>query len=192
MEDIRTFLMLGRPGSGKGTQGKLLTQKIGGFVYSSGSYLRPLSQQDTFVGKKVNEVMTHGDLLPSWFSIFIFERALLDLEPQDKIVFEGACRRLAEAEAFRETATWLERPFRAIFLNASEDILKERLIKRHTTEGRADDATVAIIENRFKAYKENTEPAVDFFRSEGVLLEVNGEGRVEEVHANVLHALEIA
>jgi adenylate kinase len=192
MNDIRTFLMLGRPGSGKGTQGKLLADKVGGVVYSSGSYLRPLSQEDTFVGRKVKEVMERGDLLPDWFSIFVFERALLTLEPQDGIIFEGACRRLAEAQAFKRTVEWLERPYKAVFLDVPEEVLKKRLVERRAVEGRADDATLEIIENRFKTYKENTEPSIDFFRKEGTLVTVEGNHPIEEVHQHVLEALKLS
>src|ERR1044072_8158197 len=98
--DVRTFLMMGRPGSGKGTQAKLLAKKLGGDIYSSGNRLREMAKGPGYVCQKVKKVLREGDLLPEWFSSHMFVDVLLGLSREDPIVFEGACRRLEEAEAF--------------------------------------------------------------------------------------------
>lgn len=189
--NVHTFLMMGHPGSGKGTQAKLLAKKLGGDIYSSGNRLREMAKGQGYVAGKVKEVLEHGELLPSWFSSHMFVDVLLSLGKEDNMVFEGACRRLAEAEAFAEAATWLERPYRAIHLNISDAEVEKRLALRKNIEGRNDDASDTV-DRRIKEYKENTMPAIEFFRAQGTLIEINGEQTIEVVHADILKALDIA
>ena len=180
--------MMGAPGSGKGTQASALAAKVGGRVYSSGSRLRQMVASGTYFGKRSQEVMAKGDLMPVWVSQYLFEEALISLEPQDAIVFEGSCRILEEAKRFHEAAGWLERPYVAIYLEASEASLKERLRKRAGLEGRADDADGALDE-RFAKFKELTLQSIEYFKGEGTLIIINGEQEVEKVHAEILKAL---
>jgi len=116
--------------------------------------------------------------------------ALLGLSHKDGIVFEGACRTLPEAEAFEETSQWLLRPYKAVFLMISDAEVEKRLSLRNGVEGRVDDASDAV-GNRIKEYEEKTAAAVGFFKSRGVLLEINGEQPIEAVHQDVLRALKI-
>ena len=182
--------MMGRPGSGKGTQAKLLAKKIGADIYSSGNRLREMAKGHGFVAQKVKGVMEDGDLLPSWFSSHMFVEVMLGLQPEDAIVFEGACRRKEEAVAFDQTAEWLERPYAAVYLNISDAEVEKRLNLRRQTEGRADDASDTI-EHRQHEYEEFTAHAVEFFREKGMLREVNGDKSIEEVHAEILKILNI-
>jgi len=182
--------MMGRPGSGKGTQAKLLAKKLGAEIYSSGNRLREMAKGPGFVNEKVKSVIDNGALLPAWFSSHMFVEALLALQPEDAIVFEGACRRLEEAQAFAETAEWLGRPYRAVFLDISDAEVEKRLTARRGSEGRADDASDTI-EHREKEYEEHTAPAVEFFKSTGTLLTINGEQSIEQVHTEIVKALNL-
>jgi adenylate kinase len=190
VSDIKTFLMMGRPGAGKGTQAKLLAKKIGADIYSSGNRLREMAKGQGFAAGKVKETMARGDLLPAWFSSFLFIQELLSHEPQDAVVFEGACRMEEEACDFDKVAAWLERPYCAIFLNISDAEVEKRLALRKQAEDRADDASDSVVE-RLREYEQKTARAVEFFRSHNALLEINGEQSVEAVHADVLKALNI-
>lgn len=190
MQNIKTFLMMGRPGSGKGTQAKMLAEKIGGEVYSSGNRLREMAKESGFVNEKIKKVIDSGELLPAWFSSHLFVEVLLGLSPADQIVFEGACRTEPEAHAFDETTKWLERPYRAFFLAISDVEVEKRLALRKEIEGRSDDASDRI-DLRIKEYKEKTAPAVEYFKSQGVLVEINGEQTIEQVHEDVLQALNL-
>src|SRR3989344_8293881 len=190
MGDINTFVMMGRPGSGKGTQAKLLAGKIGAEVYSSGNRLREMAKGQGFANQKIKTVMESGDLLPAWLPSHLFVDVLLGLDQSDGIVFEGACRTLPEAEAFEETSHWLERPYKAVFLNISDAEVEKRLSLRSGVEGRADDASDTV-EQRIKEYEEKTAAAVNFFKSRGALIEINGEQPIEAVHNDVLKALKI-
>lgn len=190
MSDIRTFLMMGAPGSGKGTQAKLLAEKIGARVYSSGSRLREMAATGSYFGKRAKEVMERGDLMPVWVSQYLFEEALIALEPADAIVFEGSGRILDEAMRFHEAAVWLKRPYKAVYLEASEENLKQRLLKRQGIEGRADDAEAALAE-RFQNFRTLTSQSIEYFKQEGTLTVINGEQSIEAVHADVLKALQL-
>ncbi len=185
---VHTFLMMGRPGSGKGTQARLLAKKLGAEIYSSGNRLREMAKGQGFTAHKVKGVIEHGDLLPAWFSSHLFVDTLLGRDPHDAVVFEGACRRLEEAQNFDQTAAWLERPYKAIFLNISDQEVAKRLELRRGTEGRQDDASDTV-SHRVEEYERSTKPAVEFFRSKGVLIEINGEQPVEAVHQAICQAL---
>jgi len=183
--------MMGAPGSGKGTQAKLLAEKIGGRVYSSGSRLREMAASGSYFGKRAAAVMAAGDLMPIWTSQYLFEEALLGLEPADGIVFEGSCRIEEEARRFHEVVEWLGRPYTAIYLEASEEGLKERILKRQGIEGRADDAASALDE-RFEKFRTLTLKSIEYFKNEGSLVVINGEQPVEKVHEDILKALKLS
>ena len=191
MENVRTFLMMGPPGAGKGTQAKLLAGKIGAEVYSSGNRLREMAKGHGWTAQKVKKVIDEGGLLPAWFSSHLFVEVLLGLEPADAIVFEGACRRLPEAKNFAEVAAWLGRPYAAVFLNISDAEVERRLSARRAIEGRDDDASDTVI-HRIAEYEQNTRPAVDFFRTHGMFVEINGAQPIEKTHEDILRALGIA
>ncbi len=187
--DVRTFLMIGPPGSGKGTQANLLAERIGAQVYSSGSRFREIAASGSYFGNKAKAVMTSGDLMPEWVSIYLFEDVLVTLEPADKIVFDGSGRKEAEARAFHEVAAWLGRSYVVINLEASDSVLRERLLKRRRIDGRADDETIAI-DLRLECFKRDTRKSIEYFRSKGVLLRVNGEQPVDAVHRDIVIALD--
>ncbi len=189
MSAVKTIVMMGPPGSGKGTQAKLLATNLGAEIYSSGNRLREMAKGHGFVAAKVKGVIEQGDLLPAWFSSHLFVDVLLGREPDEAVVFEGACRRLEEAQAFDQTAAWLERPYKAIYLHIGDAEVERRLSLRKGVEGRADDASDTV-EHRIKEYMEKTAPAVEFFRARGTLLEINGEQAIEVVHQEILKALE--
>lgn len=179
---------MGAPGSGKGTQAKLLAEKIGGRVYSSGGRLREMAASGSYFGKRTQAVMSAGDLMPVWVSQYLFEEALIALEPADAIVFEGSGRILEEAMRFHEAAQWLGRPYISVYLEATEEHLKQRLLKRQGIEGRADDVDSALNE-RFEKFRTLTLASIDYFKKEGTLVVVNGEQTVEAVHADIVKSL---
>jgi adenylate kinase len=189
--DTRTFLMMGRPGSGKGTQAKLLADKINGAVYSSGARLREMAASGSYFGLRAKKVMDTGDLMPVWVSQYLFEDVVLKLEPTDVIVFEGPGRILEEAKRIHEAMQWLERRYLVIYLDAPETVLRERLLKRAKLESRTDD-NAAVLQERFDNFTEITIQSINYFKSEGTLLTVNGDQSVEAVHADVLKALNLS
>ncbi len=182
--------MVGRPGSGKGTQAKLLADKIGAPIFSTGGEFRSLAAGGSYLGNRLKGAMESGELLPHWLASYTFQKVLFGLEPQDKIVFEGACRTAPEAALFEEMAQWLPRPYKAVYLRISEEEAWKRLLVRQQLSGRADDDTAAI-RTRFEEYKNKNEAVIDIFRKEGTLVEINGEQPIEGTHHDVLQALNL-
>lgn len=180
--------MMGPPGSGKGTQGKLLAEKIGAELYSTGNRLREIAEHGSYFGKRTKEVIDAGDLMPEWVSIYLFEDKLIGLEPDDKIVFDGSGRKILEAQKFDEVHEWLRRPYIVVYIHVGEDELHERLLNRQEKEGRADDDAKAVT-LRFQKFHEHTLPSIEFFRSKEKLVEVNGEQPIEDVHQAILKIL---
>lgn len=188
--DINTFLMVGRPGSGKGTQAKLLADKIGAQLFSTGNNFRAWAAGESYVGKRLKGAMEAGELLPNWLASYTFEQVIFSLEPENKIVFEGACRTGPEAVLFDEISKWLPRPYTAVYLNISEEEAWKRLLQRSKNSGRADD-NEDVIRTRFEEYKKKNEAVIDHFRSVGMLVEINGEQPIELTHNDVLKALNL-
>ncbi len=173
--DVRTFVMMGRPGAGKGTQARLLADHLDFELFSTGAHTRTLAKEDSFVGRKVKELAEEGHLQPHWLGSFFFEQLLLSRPREHGVVFDGTCRKLPEAQLFEEVASWLERPFRAVYLNVSEETILNRLLRRKGIEGRADDAEESI-RQRLSDFRNDTEPAVSYLRERGLLIDIEGEG----------------
>ncbi len=186
-----TFLMMGPPGSGKGTQGKLLAESIGAELYSTGKRCREFAANGTYFGNRTKEMIEKGDLMPEWFSIYLFEDKAVRLEPDNKIVFDGSGRKVLEANRFHEVMAWLNRPYKVLYIHVTDESLHARLLDRAGREGRADDDSEAL-KMRFEKFREHTLPSIEFFRSQGVLLEVSGEDTIENVHQNILKTLELS
>ncbi|MBY0294414.1 nucleoside monophosphate kinase [Patescibacteria group bacterium] len=182
---INTFFMMGRPGSGKGTQTKLLAEKLGAQTFSSGGRYREIASADTFIGQKIKGIIDSGALTPSWFAVFLFTESILKLPSlETPIVYEGAGRKPEEAKRIDEILGWLDRPYAVIHLDVSEDEIRNRLTKRAELEGRKDDSAKSI-EVRLKAYAEDTEHSIEFFRSVGKTIEINGNQSEEAVFAEI-------
>lgn len=188
MEQIKTIAMMGKPGSGKGTQAKLLSEALGFDLFSSGDAFRELHKQDTFIGRKAKEEMNKGYLMPHWFASYWFEHKVFNIEQNHGVVFEGPGRKLPEAELFSEVMEWLERPYRAINLLVDEDLIIERLHKRAEEEGRGDDDPESI-KLRFEEYNKYTTHSIEHFRKKGTLIEVDGMKDPEVVQESILNAL---
>ncbi len=187
----RTFLFMGRPGCGKDTQGHLLADKIHTTLFSSGGVFREIIKSGTAAGKRLQADLDAGILMPIWFAQYLFEGALMDLKEEDNIVFQGACRKLPEAELFHEIHEWLQRPYTVIYLDISEETMKKRVFHRiEKGSDRADDGDHAI-QNRINEFNKWTVPSIEFFKSKGVVVSVDAEPAIEEIHANVLKALNI-
>jgi adenylate kinase len=187
--NTRTFAMMGVPGSGKGTQARMLSEKTGYKVFSSGDRYREIAKENTFVGKKIKNIIDNGYLTPHWFASFLFEEVILHLPHEEGIIFEGVGRREDEAKLFHGVAEWLERPYKVFYLVVDEDEIFKRLKIRAQEEGREDDSN-ARIETRISEYKKHTFPAVEHFRSQGNVIDINGEQSRADVHRDVMKAFE--
>ena len=181
---IKTFILMGLTGSGKGKQAELLSNKTGFPVISTGGRLREIVKVGDAVGKKVAGIMNSGDLVPSWFVQYIFQQALFGIGENDGVIFEGACRMEPEARLFTEVCEWLDRDFRVLYFKVSNATVAERLRKRQKIEDRQDDDP-AVFQSRLKNFHEHTVPAVEYFRSINKVIDIDGEPLPDAVFAEL-------
>lgn len=189
MNKANTIFFIGKPGSGKGDQTKLLSERTGWKVIAAGKEFRALAEEDTPLGEKVKSVNDAGMLQPRWLAEYLFLENLFSLAGDEGVIFDGFGRRTSEAETIIDSLAWLGRPFAVVHLSVSDGEILRRLTLRKEVEGRADDS---VVEERLKEYRENTEPVIELFRGRGTLVEVNGEGAREAIAADINAALSIA
>lgn len=186
--ETRTILFIGKPGCGKGDQAKLLSEKTGWKILSSGDSFRSIATEDTPVGRKIKLEMNSGLLAPDWFAIYLFLKNLFSLSENESIIFDGFGRRAPEAEFVIESLSWINRPLSVLHLNVSDEEIKNRIALRKEIQGRADDK---VVDERLKEYYEYTEPALGKFRTADMVIEINGEQTREEIAVDVQKALNI-
>ncbi len=184
---ITTVILTGRPGSGKGTQGKLLAESRGWTHFSTGEQFKMLREQDSLLGRRVREVYDAGNLLPDWFATYLFEEAILNIGQEAGIVCEGYPRSLSQAHTFDTIVSWLDRPYVVIDLDVSDEEVTQRMLKRSQVEHRPDSVTEEQIAARLRTYHEHTAPVLTFFKEQGTLSSVDGTGTMESV-AEAIHS----
>lgn len=167
----RTIFFIGKPGCGKGTQAKLLSEKTGWQIISAGQQFRSIAAEDTMVGRKIHDEINAGDLAPHWFAMYLYLKALFAVPPTADVIFDGFNRKVDEARLVIDSLVWLNRDCTVVYLAISDDLARERISGRKDLEGRADDHAV---DERLKEYELFTEPAIELFREMPSFLEVDG------------------
>ena len=184
-----TFVFLGRSGCGKGTQVEFLKQKSefrDAVEMRTGDIFRALAKNDTLLGRKVGEVMNTGGLIPMWITSCLWVQKFNEIKGSEILIFEGGPRWLEEAKLLDEASGFLGRPKAvAVLLEVSAEESRRRLRARK----RADD-TDERITNRLAWYQTNVIPEIEYFRSEGRLIEVNGEHAPEAVCEEIWNKLQ--
>lgn len=184
-----TIFFMGKPGCGKDTQAELLSKATGWPVISAGDQFRALAAADTLLGQKVKAKMETGGLVPDWLAMHLYLKSLFELPEDASIIFDGFSRELSQAKLISKSLRWLERQYTGVLITVSDSSVRTRLSKRRETSGRADDSAV---EARLAEFYAHTEPAIQLFRNEGNLIEVDGEPSPEEIAAEVRKALNIS
>ncbi|HET6945064.1 MAG TPA: adenylate kinase [Gaiellaceae bacterium] len=179
---------MGSQGSGKGTQAKRISAEYGIPHVATGDLYRAAVAAGTELGRSVEPILAEGRLVPDEITIPLIREELL--KTADGFVLDGFPRNLAQAEALDGLLEELGRPLSIVLLlELSDDIARERLLRRARLEGRADDTPEAIDE-RLATYHEKTQPVVDHYLATGNLVKVHAERLVEEVWDEIVKALE--
>ena len=182
---IRSVLLTGRPGSGKGTQATLLAQKYGWTHFSTGELFKELRGGEGELAERVRTEFDAGRLLPDWFASYLFEHEMLSLSPERGVVFDGYPRSRAQAEIFDSVMSWLGRPYVAIDLVVSDEEVTKRMLSRAEIEHRPDSGTVEQIQARLRVYDEHTAPVLSYLEEKGALRVIDGSKTPEEVEAAI-------
>ena len=180
------LLIMGPPGVGKGTQAKIIKDKLRIAHISTGELLRQEIAQKTEVGIVAKEYIDQGKLVPDNFLFTIVNERLGKPDCRDGYILDGFPRTLNQANGLEKIMSSSDDSLdRAINLYADEDALVERLVKRGENSGRSDD-TSNIIRNRQKIYWQQTAPLLDFYEERGLLDNVNGLGKIKEITERIL------
>lgn len=188
----KAFIFIGRSGSGKGTQAKLLEEflvkkdpKTAVFYLQTGEQFRNFIQGDTHTQKLSNALYTTGALQPAFLAIYMWAKAFTEnLKGGERLIVDGTPRKLSEVGILQSVFDFykLGKPV-VLFMNVSEGEARKRLLERH----RMDD-TKSDVELRLAWYHTDVEPAVDWYRSarDCHFLDINGEQTPEQIHEEIV------
>jgi len=183
------LVLLGAPGSGKGTQAARLTGHLQVPHISTGNLLRAEVAAGSRLGLAAKEVMARGELVSDEILLGMLEARFSREDTRGGFILDGYPRNLAQASALGELLARIRQPMdAAVQLEVPTELLVERIAGRAQAEGRADD-TPESVRTRLKVYEEQTAPVVDYYRQRGLLSVVDGVGGVDEVFARILEAL---
>jgi adenylate kinase len=207
------LILLGPPGSGKGTQGERLQEDFRLPYYATGDILRAAVKEGTEVGEQAKESMERGDLVPDEVIIGVIAERLQDEEAADGFILDGFPRTVPQAEAMDAKMKELHREITAVLLiDAPEGEVLRRLGGRRTCEKNPshiyhvefdppkeegvcdidganlivrDDDKPELIKNRLAQYREKTEPLIDYYDERGILNRVDGKQSPDEVEERI-------
>lgn len=183
------IVLLGPPGSGKGTQAALLSQRLGVAHISTGALLRAAVKAGTGLGLKASEYMDAGELVPDELMLGLIEERLGEDDVEPGFILDGYPRNLAQAESLDAVLERIGQPAQlALEVTVNEDEIVRRLASRAREEGRSDD-TEEVVRNRLRVYAEQTAPVAGHYRERGLLKSVDGMGGIEEVNARLTAAI---
>jgi adenylate kinase len=187
---VRRLLLLGPPGAGKGTQAQLLIARLGIPQISTGDMLRAAVAAGSEVGQQAKPYMDLGKLTPDEIVIGAAEERLGRPDAKLGFILDGFPRTVAQAEALDRMLPRLGCQLeRCVAITVDEEELGKRLLRRAEIEGRTDDND-ASIRTRMREYREKTQPLIAYYKSRGVLREVDGVGNVDAVARRIAQALE--
>lgn len=183
------IVLLGPPGSGKGTQAALLKERLGVVHISTGDLLRTAVAEGTELGIKAKAAMDAGELVSDDLMLGLIEEKLGQPEARPGFILDGYPRNQVQAEALDALLDRLGQPIdHALELLVDEEQIVERLAKRAKEEGRSDD-TEDVIRNRLAIYREQTAPISKHYEDKGILVRVDGVGQIDEINQRLAAAL---
>ena len=207
------IILLGAPGSGKGTQAENLMRDYNCPQISTGVLLRKAVAEKTEIGKKVEEIMARGDLVSDEIVLDLIQKSLEQIDDQIGFLLDGYPRNINQAKSLNLVLESIDRPLEhTVLIDVDAEILIKRLSGRRTCSitGKTlniyfspkkeiddciasggeliqrDDDNIESISKRIEVYGEQTEPMIEFYRESGILQVVNGEGSIEEVYKRLL------
>jgi adenylate kinase len=210
------LILLGAPGSGKGTQAKFLVRKYSIPQISTGDILREEVKSETVLGLKAKEYMDKGQLVPDEVVVGMVEERVKRGDCTAGFILDGFPRTVAQADALEGTLQRMKKALsRVILVNVDEDELVKRLTGRRVCEKcgagyhiifdppkqegvcdkcqgklyQRDDDKESTIRNRLKVYNNQTAPLIEYYQKKQLLSVVDGMGSIEEIFGRISKAL---
>ena len=183
------LVLLGPPGSGKGTQATRLKEHLGIAHISTGDLLRAEVAAGTELGKQAKAVMDAGNLVSDDILLGMLESRLGQPDVAKGFILDGYPRNVAQANALDVLLAKIGQPLDAVVqLDVDSERLVQRIAGRAAEQGRADDNPESV-RQRLKVYTDQTAPVIDFYRQQGELTVVDGVGSLDEVFTRITEAL---
>jgi adenylate kinase len=184
------LVLLGAPGSGKGTQGEKLVAHFGIPKISTGDALRAAVKAQTPLGLTAKAAMDAGDLVANEVVYGIVEERLAQPDAQRGCILDGFPRNLAQAEVLDTMLSRIGKGGidKALHLHVTDEEIVKRLLDRAQKEGRADD-TEPVIRHRIEVYNAETRPLLDYYGKQGKLVKVEGVGSLDEIFQRIVGVL---
>jgi adenylate kinase len=213
------ILFLGPPGAGKGTQCQRLSAQLKLPHLSSGDLLREAVKNGTDAGKRAKQFMDDGKLVPDEVLINMFRDKLQEPACAKGFILDGFPRNVPQAEALDVLLKDLHKQLNIVInLEASENLLKERIVGRRTCPNKAcnavyhvkfkppkkdtvcdlcgtelvqrSDDSEAVVDKRLKEYHEKTAPLVAYYKERKILRTVNGDGSEDQIFSDLLKVVQ--
>jgi adenylate kinase len=174
-------VLLGPPGSGKGTQAEQIEETFGVPQISTGDILRDHVARETELGAKAREFMNRGELVPDQLIVDIIADRIAEEDATYGFLLDGFPRTTGQAVALEDLLHERGLPLHAVvLLDVSDEHIIERIRGRYEQTGREDD-NPETVKNRLEVYREQTEPLIDYYEGKGSLRRVDGVGTIEEI-----------
>ncbi len=169
------ILLIGPQGSGKSTQGKLLSQYLNIPFIVTGDILREITNSDTDEGRRIKQILSSGNLVDDETVISLIKSRVEKDDCRDGFILDGYPRTLEQAKRVEDLSF-----DKAIYIKAPIEEVTQRLLKR----GRADDRE-DLIKKRLELYFKQTQPLLDLYKNTGILVEVDGVGDIEKIQTEI-------
>ncbi len=184
------LIILGAPGSGKGTQADLLAEKFGLTHLSSGQLLRKEAETGSPKGKLIADLLVGGQLLPFETVLEVLQPALL--AAKDGFILDGTPRDLHQSEYleyfFDQNKITLNK---VIYLDIPIEEGVKRIMKRGQIEHRSDDNYITV-KKRMEAYQTETLPVIDYYQNKGLLVKIDGTPDIQTIFQDIINHLTLA
>ncbi len=184
------LVLLGAPGSGKGTQAARLKEHLQVPHISTGDLLRAEVAAGSPLGLAAKEVMASGQLVSDAILLGMLEDRFSRPDTRNGFILDGYPRNLAQAAALDVLLARLKQPFDyAVQLEVATELLVERIAGRAQAEGRADDSPESV-RTRLQIYNDQTAPVIGYYRQQGQLTVIDGVGSLDDVFTRIVEAIQ--
>ncbi|MBI4244209.1 MAG: adenylate kinase [Planctomycetes bacterium] len=205
-------MFLGPPGSGKGTQAKVISSKIGAKHYSTGDMLRDAVKNNTDLGKKAKEFMSKGELVPDSLILSLINEVFLRDNP-NRFILDGFPRTVNQALELDKLLQKIGRPLTTVlYFDIPDEEVVRRITGRRTctkcgsnfhiefnkskNDGICDKCNVklilrdddkeATIRNRLKVYKDSTSPLINLYKEKGILRKIDASASIDLISESII------
>ncbi len=187
---MHNIILFGPPGSGKGTQAKLLADKHKLLHISTGDLFRYEMGNNTPLGLKAKEYIGKGELVPDEVTIGMLKNKVDNNPDVEGYIFDGFPRTIPQAQALDNYLTGKGTSVTALIsLEVDDEEIVKRILERGKTSGRPDDNDESIIRNRIEVYSQETTPVFEFYLGQNKARKISGIGTVEEIFSRISNEL---